>query len=75
MSVSARVAQITAAGFVILAIAAARQPSPLSAHGAEPTYAEDVAPILYKNCAACHRDGQSRGTLASPARYSSCAGH
>jgi len=57
MSIPARVAQITAAGFVLLGFAAARQPAPLSAHSADPTYAEDVAPILYKNCATCHRDG------------------
>ena len=23
---------------------------------ADPTFAEDVAPILYRNCASCHRD-------------------
>jgi mono/diheme cytochrome c family protein len=57
MSITERVAQITAAGFVVLAVAAARQPAPLSAHGADPTYAGDVAPILFKNCAACHHDG------------------
>lgn len=27
------------------------------AHGADPTYAEDVAPILFKNCASCHHPG------------------
>jgi hypothetical protein len=24
---------------------------------AEPTFAEDVAPIVYKNCTSCHRPG------------------
>ena len=23
-----------------------------------PTFAKDVAPILYKNCTGCHRDGE-----------------
>lgn len=27
--------------------------------GQEPTFSEDVAPILWKNCAECHREGQS----------------
>ena len=27
----------------------------VSARGAEPTFAEDVAPIVYKNCTSCHR--------------------
>jgi mono/diheme cytochrome c family protein len=26
-----------------------------SARGAEPTFAEDIAPIVYKNCTSCHR--------------------
>lgn len=30
---------------------------PLAAHSADPTFAEDVAPILYKNCTACHHTG------------------
>jgi hypothetical protein len=57
MSIAERAAQITAAGFILLGLAAAARPTPLSAHGADPTYAEDVAPILFKNCAACHRPG------------------
>src|SRR3954468_17333647 len=27
------------------------------AHAADPTYAEDVAPILFRNCAGCHHPG------------------
>jgi mono/diheme cytochrome c family protein len=27
------------------------------AHGTDPTYAEDVAPILFRNCAGCHHPG------------------
>ena len=29
----------------------------LEAQSAAPTYAKEVAPILYKNCTTCHRDG------------------
>lgn len=57
MSIADRAVQVTAAAFVFAGAAIARQTKPLAAHAAEPTYAEDVAPILYKNCAACHRDG------------------
>jgi hypothetical protein len=41
----------------IVAVAAGHPAKTLSAHGAEPTFAEDVAPILYKNCTSCHRPG------------------
>lgn len=42
------------AGISIAAIAAAQQSSsPTTA----PTFATDVAPILYKNCASCYRPG------------------
>jgi hypothetical protein len=30
----------------------------ICAFGAVPTYNENIAPILYKNCAACHRPGE-----------------
>jgi hypothetical protein len=39
-----------------IALVAARQ-QPLAARGADPTFAEDVAPILYGNCTACHHTG------------------
>src|SRR5579862_8213757 len=29
----------------------------VSAQAATPTFSKDVAPILYKNCAGCHRPG------------------
>jgi hypothetical protein len=57
MSLADHAVRLAAAAFVVAGAIAARQPQPLSAHSAEPTYAEDVAPILFKNCAACHRDG------------------
>ena len=45
-------------GVGAVAIAAALAPKPGSAHsGADPTFAEDVAPILYKNCTGCHHPG------------------
>jgi hypothetical protein len=48
-SSSRRAIQLLGIGAVLIAIAAARN--------ADPTFAEDVAPILYKNCASCHRTG------------------
>ena len=38
---------------LLLALAAA----PLAQPAATPTYSKDVAPILFKNCAGCHRPG------------------
>ena len=38
-------------------VAVARATTPLKARNADPTFAEDVAPILYKNCTVCHHDG------------------
>ena len=37
--------------FAIVAVA-------LAAHAAAPTFNKDIAPILYQNCAACHRPGE-----------------
>ena len=31
--------------------------SPIRARSADPTFAEDVAPIVYRNCAVCHHPG------------------
>src|SRR5262249_36551638 len=41
----------------LIGVAFVRQPKSLAARGAEPTFAEDVAPILYRNCTICHRPG------------------
>ncbi len=38
-----------------MAVVVARRPASLAAHSADPTFAEDVAPIVYKNCTVCHR--------------------
>src|SRR5579884_2669257 len=56
-SVGARVAEVAGVSFVVLAVAVAFKPHRLAAHAADPTFAEDVAPILYKNCAGCHHPG------------------
>ena len=49
MTHSRRAFQLIGIGAAVVAIVAA--------HNADPTFAEDVAPILYKNCASCHRTG------------------
>ncbi|MEP6833008.1 MAG: cytochrome c [Gemmatimonas sp.] len=38
-------------------VALARQPRALEAYSADPTFAEHVAPILYRNCTSCHHTG------------------
>ena len=46
-----------AIGVALIGIVFARQPKSLAARNADPTFAEDVAPILYKNCTTCHHPG------------------
>src|SRR6476660_1580431 len=43
-------------GVALIGIALARTSAP-AARLADPTFAKDVAPILYKNCTTCHRPG------------------
>jgi len=52
-----RAAQLTAGALILLGASLARQPRVLSANSADPTFAEDVAPIFYRNCTACHHPG------------------
>ena len=53
-----RIAQVAGAATLAgLAIGVARKPESLVARTAEPTFARDVAPIVYRNCAGCHRPG------------------
>ena len=52
-----RVAQMAAIGLALIGVVLAREPKSLAARSAEPTFAEDVAPILYKNCTTCHHPG------------------
>ncbi|HEY7396239.1 MAG TPA: cytochrome c, partial [Gemmatimonadaceae bacterium] len=47
--------KISGIAAVVIGVVLARQPQLLSAGAADPTFAEDVAPILYKNCTMCHR--------------------
>jgi mono/diheme cytochrome c family protein len=46
-----------AAGVALAGLFVVRPSASLVAHEAEPTFAEDVAPIFYKNCVSCHRQG------------------
>jgi hypothetical protein len=52
-----RVMQVVGVSIALLGVAVSRHPNTLAASAAEPTFAEDVAPILYKNCTTCHRPG------------------
>jgi Copper type II ascorbate-dependent monooxygenase, C-terminal domain len=52
-----RVLQTLGIGVALLGVVFARAPRTLAARAAEPTFAEDVAPILYKNCTTCHHQG------------------
>ena len=53
----ARIAQVVGVSVALLAVVAVRRPKPLAARNADPTFAEDVAPIVYRNCTTCHRPG------------------
>ncbi|MBC7671980.1 MAG: hypothetical protein H7247_06115, partial [Polaromonas sp.] len=44
-------------GLLLMGVVFMRQPRLLGARDAEPTFAHDVAPILYANCTTCHRPG------------------
>ncbi|HEY6827018.1 MAG TPA: cytochrome c, partial [Gemmatimonadaceae bacterium] len=52
-----RAAQLGVCALVLIGASFARQPRELSASSADPTFAEDVAPIFYRNCTACHHPG------------------
>jgi len=56
-TVRIRVAQMAAISLALIGVVLAREPKSLAARSAEPTFAEDVAPILYKNCTTCHHPG------------------
>jgi hypothetical protein len=57
-SAAVRAAQFAGVAVAVAGLVFAVQPHPLAARGAaDPTFAEDVAPILYKNCTTCHRPG------------------
>jgi mono/diheme cytochrome c family protein len=43
---------------VVATFAVVQAEGPAGAVSAAPTFAKDVAPILYKNCVTCHRPGE-----------------
>ena len=45
------------AGLALLGVIVPRHAAPLVAQDTEPTFTQDVAPILYKNCTTCHHPG------------------
>ena len=45
-------------GTLIFAVAALSGVGAESTAEAVPTFSKDVAPVLFSNCAACHRPGQ-----------------
>ncbi len=50
-----RIAGVVVIAAGLIGLDAARQTEPLDAQRAAPTYAQDVAPIFYRNCTTCHR--------------------
>jgi len=48
---------LVAAGLALVAALLVHRPDISAANLADPTFAEDVAPIVYKNCVSCHRTG------------------
>ncbi|MBC8089487.1 MAG: cytochrome c [Phycisphaerae bacterium] len=48
---------VAAVGIVLAGMILVQRPQTLAARDAEPTFAEDIAPILYKNCTSCHHTG------------------
>jgi len=56
-TLSARVIKLVAITLALIGVVVVLRPTSVAARGAEPTFAEDVAPILYKNCTSCHRTG------------------
>jgi hypothetical protein len=45
-------------GLSVLVSLKATAQSPTPAHATVPTFAQDVAPIMYSKCANCHRPGE-----------------
>ena len=52
-----RILPAAGAGIALLGAVLAFRAAPLAARSADPTFAEDVAPIFNKNCVPCHHDG------------------
>lgn len=58
---SGRVVSLAAAAgaVLVLLMAAACRQNPVPAPAAPPTFDKDIAPIVFANCAPCHRPGQA----------------
>lgn len=56
-TIGTRITQALGIGIALVGVAFVRPTKSAAAHGADPTFAEDVAPIFYKNCTTCHRPG------------------
>ena len=52
-----RLLPLVVVGVGALVVSAALNPEAGSARTADPTFAEDVAPIFYRNCTSCHHPG------------------
>src|SRR6476620_4491056 len=52
-----RAAQLGVCALVLVGASFTRQPGVLSANSADPTFAEDGAPIFSRNCTECHLPG------------------
>ena len=57
MSKPSRFVALAAVAASVALLAFTRQPEASGAASADPTFAEDVAPIFYRNCTSCHRPG------------------
>ena len=53
-----RVFTVVAAGFVFALVSSTSVSSQQPAHANVPTFTKDIAPIVYKHCAQCHRPGE-----------------
>jgi hypothetical protein len=50
---------MAALGLAFLTVGCGDSPEPTGGAAANPTFAKDVAPIVFENCSYCHRPGQS----------------
>ena len=56
-SLKAPIIKAVGLGTALVGLAVMQRPESLAARSAEPTFAEDIAPILYRNCTVCHHPG------------------
>src|SRR5262245_22107245 len=53
-----RLVAIAALGLVVVVATTSRVSTEQAGHRASPTFTKDIAPIVYKHCAQCHRPGE-----------------